>query len=298
MGTVYSVNVHTQHLKMAVVNHSTNFLEWYNDLWEIRDRRVDDWLFMSSCWPTLTLCMSYLYCSMVLFPTLMKDRPAFEFRTPIPWIQVYNVFIVGISTAGFWECFRAGWGSHFSWICQPVEMDSDPDSPAMRMAAMAHLYFLSKFIEFADTFIMIARKKYNQVNRLQLIHHSIMPIFTFMMCRWLPGGHETFFGMFNSLVHMIMYSYYFLAQLGPHMAPYLWWKKYLTSFQILQFIVTFAKSMVVVLGISNCGYPWQFSLITAALMVMFSYSFLSSTSIVTLSQKSQLKLNKLLVNVA
>jgi hypothetical protein len=27
--------------------------------------------------------------------------------------------------------------------------------------------------------------------------------------------------------------------------------------------------MVVILGVSECGYPWQFSLITAVLMLLF-----------------------------
>jgi len=31
----------------------------------------------------------------------------------------------------------------------------------------------------------------------------------------------------------------------------------------------FTKSMIVISGISPCGYPWQFSLITATLMVLF-----------------------------
>ena len=66
-----------------------------------------------------------------------------------------------------------------------------------------------------------------------------------------------------------MYSYYFLAALGPHMQPYLWWKKYLTTFQMIQFCCVFAKSLVVIFGVVDCGYPWQFSLITAVLMIGF-----------------------------
>jgi phosphatidylglycerophosphate synthase len=40
-------------------------------------------------------------------------------------------------------------------------------------------------------------------------------------------------GSINSFIHVIMYFYYFLAALGPHMQPYLWWKKYLTRMQIV-----------------------------------------------------------------
>lgn len=31
-----------------------------------------------------------------------------------------------------------------------------------------------------------------------------------------------------------MYSYYFLAALGPGMQKYLWWKKYLTQIQLVR----------------------------------------------------------------
>ena len=136
-----------------------------------------------------------------------------------------------------------------------------------------YLYFLNKFVEFADTFFFIARKKFRNVNRLQLIHHSIMPIYGFALTRWLPGGHETFVGMFNSFVHVIMYSYYFLAALGPHMQKYLWWKRYLTRLQIFQLSCILIKSMVLILGVSECGYPWQFSVVSALLMVLFLYLF-------------------------
>ena len=37
----------------------------------------------------------------------------------------------------------------------------------------------------------------------------------------------------NSGIHVIMYGYYGLAALGPHMQKYLWWKKYLTIIQMV-----------------------------------------------------------------
>ena len=63
---------------------------------------------------------------------------------------------------------------------------------AMRMAAASHIYFLSKFLEFLDTFFFIARKKFTHVSRLQLIHHGIMPLFTFLSVRWIPNGNFSF----------------------------------------------------------------------------------------------------------
>lgn len=42
-----------------------------------------------------------------------------------------------------------------------------------------------------------------------------------------------FIGLANTFVHIIMYSYYGLAAIGPHMQKYLWWKRYLTSLQLV-----------------------------------------------------------------
>ena len=141
------------------------------------------------------------------------------------------------------------------------------------MASATHIYFLSKFLEFADTFFFTVRKKFRNVSNLQLIHHGIMPIYAYMLVRWLPGGHESFGGVLNSFVHVVMYSYYFLAALGPHMQKYLWWKKYLTSLQMIQFVCIFCKSSLVVLGIVECGYPWQFSFMFCLLMMVFFVLF-------------------------
>lgn len=47
------------------------------------------------------------------------------------------------------------------------------------------------------------------------------------------GEQIAFAGGINTLVHTIMYSYYFLAALGPQIKKYLWWKKYLTGLQIV-----------------------------------------------------------------
>ena len=52
---------------LPVTSHTPqNFVEFYNELWNVRVRRLDDWFMMSSIWPTVTLCVFYWYCSIVL----------------------------------------------------------------------------------------------------------------------------------------------------------------------------------------------------------------------------------------
>ncbi len=38
----------------------------------------------------------------------------------------------------------------------------------------------------------------------------------------------------NAFIHVLMYTYYGLAGLGPHVQKYLWWKRYLTRIQLVR----------------------------------------------------------------
>ena len=112
---------------LSVTSHiPKNLVEFYNQLWNIRDRRVDDWFMMSSIWPTVTLCVFYLYFSIALGPWLMKNREPFQIKT---LIQLYNVFVTLLSAYMFYEICMSGWFTHYNWVCQEVETDPDPKSP-------------------------------------------------------------------------------------------------------------------------------------------------------------------------
>ena len=245
-------------------NTSASDMATWQYLWSIRDPRVEGWFLMSSPLPTLGLVSTYWLISLKLGPQFMANRKPYDLQRTI---QAYNLFQIVLSAYMFYEGCVSGWLNHYNWICQNVELDINGNG--YRMAVGCHLYFLSKFTEFADTFFFILRKKYSNVSRLQLIHHGVMPIQTFMVARWLPGGHESFAGWFNCLIHVIMYTYYFLASMGYK----IWWKKLLTSFQMFQFICIFVHSSILVLGLAECGYPWQFSLSMMALMILMLMLF-------------------------
>ena len=50
---------------------------------------------------------------------------------------------------------------------------------------------------------------------------------------------ELIFPLMNGFVHVVMYGYYGLAALGPHMQKYLWWKRYITQMQLVQMSIGF-----------------------------------------------------------
>ncbi|KAK7601789.1 hypothetical protein V9T40_009230 [Parthenolecanium corni] len=87
----------------------------------------------------------------------------------------------------------------------------------------------------------------------------------------ISGGHSTFFGLLNTFVHIIMYSYYLLAALGPQIQKYLWWKKYLTSLQMIQFVAIMVHAFQLLF--IDCNYPRAFVWWIGMHAVMFFFLF-------------------------
>jgi elongation of very long chain fatty acids protein 4 len=70
-----------------------------------------------------------------------------------------------------------------------------------------------------------------------------MVINSWLGVKFVAGGQTFFLAMLNSFIHGIMYSYYGLSALGPHMQKYLTWKKYLTQMQLVS-ILRFNKRSI------------------------------------------------------
>ncbi|KAJ8920046.1 hypothetical protein NQ315_011696 [Exocentrus adspersus] len=242
-------------------------IDGYHDLMDNKsDPRVNDWFLMSSPFPTMAICLTYVYIVKVLGPKLMENRKPFELKNVL---IVYNLFQVVFSTWLFYESCVAGWLNHYSFKCQPVDYSTTP--LAMRMARGCWWYYFSKFTEFFDTFFFVLRKKNNHVSTLHVIHHGIMPMSVWFGVKFTPGGHSSFFGFLNTFVHIIMYSYYLLAALGPQYQKYLWWKKYLTTIQMIQFVLVMLHAFQLLF--IDCNYPKAFVWWIGMHAVMFYFLF-------------------------
>lgn len=82
-----------------------------------------------------------------------------------------------------------------------------------------------------------------------------------------PGGSSAMFPIVNGCVHTIMYTYYILSTFDS-IKPYLWWKRYVTTIQLIQFIILGVHFAVAALT-PNCGYPRILSLTGLAITSMF-----------------------------
>ncbi|XP_063701989.1 very long chain fatty acid elongase 7-like [Culicoides brevitarsis] len=179
----------------------------------------------------------------------MANRKPFQLQK---LMVVYNAVQVMISFAlvlpAINYCYVFG---TYSLTCEPVDRSRSPI--AMKIARSVYWYYLAKLTELLDTVFFVLRKKDNQVSFLHIVHHGGMPIFAWYVTKYIPGGQIMLTGALNSVVHVIMYTYYMIAAMGPKYQKYLWWKKYITTIQLIQFVM--AAIHFSLIFVFDCGFP-------------------------------------------
>jgi len=204
---------------------------WKNE----SDPRIASYpLFVDGPGSMLCIMTTYLLFVKVLGPYLMRNRNAFELRREM---LIYNTFLVFINAYFFVEgliCLEFG----KALIHTEFPNKNDYSKFTIRCIDSAYWYYLTKYIDLLDTVFFVLRKKHSQVTFLHLYHHITVPTLGWVGMKvgpTIPG--LILFAVLNTFIHVIMYSYYALSAFGPKVQKYLWWKKYLTQIQMVQFII-------------------------------------------------------------
>jgi len=123
----------------------------------------------------------------------------------------------------------------------------------MAILNLAYWYTLVRLADFFDPFFFLLRKKFSHISTLHYTHHALVVWSGWLWLTLGADGHVLLGLVVNSCMHVIMYSYYFLASFGGRFQKYLWWKKYLTTMQITQFVVLLLHILIPLFN--DCGYP-------------------------------------------
>uniref|UniRef100_A0A8C0GKV8 Elongation of very long chain fatty acids protein 2 n=1 Tax=Chelonoidis abingdonii TaxID=106734 RepID=A0A8C0GKV8_CHEAB len=219
--------------------------------------RVRGWFLLDSYLPTFFLTVVYLL-SIWLGTKFMKNRPAFSLRGHL---IMYNLGVTVLSLYMLIELMLSSWEGGYNLQCQNLVSAGEAD---IRVTKVLWWYYFSKGIEFMDTIFFVLRKKNSQITFLHVYHHATMFNIWWCVLNWIPCGQsKCFFGpTLNSFIHVLMYSYYGFSVI-PSMRKYLWWKKYLTQAQLIQFLLTIIHTLSA--AVKPCGFPF------GCLMFQFSY---------------------------
>jgi len=104
------------------------------------------------------------------------------------------------------------------------------------------IFYLTKYLDFLDTVIIILKGNWRQLSFLHVFHHATMPIAfaNCFHCGWMYG-FALWNVVLNSLVHVALYSHYTITSLGMK-NPF---RKYITKFQLTQFVILVCTKFVI-----------------------------------------------------
>uniref|UniRef100_A0A7S3DFA5 Elongation of fatty acids protein n=1 Tax=Palpitomonas bilix TaxID=652834 RepID=A0A7S3DFA5_9EUKA len=100
-----------------------------------------------------------------------------------------------------------------------------------RLYFWVYVFYISKFYELLDTVLLVLKKK--ELIFLHVYHHAITMILVWV-CLESKMPVQWSCELLNSGIHILMYYYYAASAAKIQV----WWKKYITTFQIIQFILT------------------------------------------------------------
>jgi elongation of very long chain fatty acids protein 4 len=177
-------------------------------------------------------------------PKTWADVAASFKAEPIKALQaVYNVVQVVLCSAmvlgAIVEPIRLG----YSPVCNTFEVRGTS------VTFLLWAFYLSKVLDFCDTFFIIWRGKWEQFSFLHVYHH--MSIFAVYWINSVGGydGDIYLTIVLNGSVHVVMYAYYFLSSIGSK--P--WWARHLTEMQMTQFLLMNCQAGYMLYN--NCPYP-------------------------------------------
>ncbi|KAH3882565.1 elongation of very long chain fatty acids protein 4-like isoform X1 [Dreissena polymorpha] len=231
-----------------VVDKINHFNEFYNWALSVSDKRVENWFLMQGYAPTLIITAVYVIFVTKIGPAFMANREPFQLKWPI---VIYNFVCIAINFHIFSELLYNSTVKGYSYSCQTVDYSDDENE--VRIAKALWWFYFSKCVEMLDTVFFVLRKKNNQISFLHVYHHATMFPIWWMGIKWVAGGQSFFGAMINSFIHVIMYTYYGIAALGPQFQKYLWWKRYLTIIQLIQFHVGIAHALQSL--VFQCEFP-------------------------------------------
>jgi elongation of very long chain fatty acids protein 4 len=123
-----------------------------------------------------------------------------------------------------------------------LKFEPNPQKDSFWLGFLLYLHYQNKYLELLDTVFMILRKKNDQISFLHVEHHTIMVGVWYTVLRHQPGGDPWFGAFANSVIHSMMYAYYFMALLKIS-CP---WKKYVTQAQLIQFVACLCQALYVI----------------------------------------------------
>ncbi|XP_037041023.1 elongation of very long chain fatty acids protein AAEL008004-like [Bradysia coprophila] len=225
--------------------------EYTSQLWKNGENLVlHSWSLFGDSYTVPLILVAYLSFVVYIGPKFMKSRVPYNLKI---LIILYNAMQV---LYNFWAVQSSlfeprFWKNIFQFNCAQMHPQERHDYDILLCFGFWHI-MVNKLLDLLDTVFFVLCKKQNHVTFLHVQHHVMSVGIVWICGKYFPGHEFSVAFLCNTIVHTIMYFYYLVAALGPAFKKYLWWKKYLTIIQMVQFVI------IGVYGLASlrlsCGY--------------------------------------------
>jgi fatty acid elongase 3 len=178
-----------------------------------------------STWPVVTTALASYLAIIFGVREIMKDRSPQRLNT---LFRIHNAFLSVGSLILLVLMMEEVGSIRLTNTTYGTMCDETSWTERLEFYYMINYYF--KYIELFDTVFLALKKK--PLAFLHVFHHSATALLCFVQLNGKTSVSWVVISL-NLAVHVIMYYYYFATAGGAK----IWWKKYLTSMQIIQFII-------------------------------------------------------------
>nr|AWJ25054.1 fatty acid elongase [Nilaparvata lugens] len=211
---------------------------------------------------------AYLIFVLRVGPQLMANRKPMDLTYTM---IAYNLLQVVLNTYLVLKLIRhkTAMDYLFNHTCQPLEKQSNP--LRLEMCSAYWQYLAMKILDLADTIFIVLRKKQGNASFLHIYHHASMVFLTWFWFKYMREEQFVVLGALNLLVHSFMYSYYLASSFGPKVKAFLWWKRYVTWIQMVQFCL--GIGYLILLVVRGCRIACGSALFWATNLLFFLVLF-------------------------
>jgi elongation of very long chain fatty acids protein 4 len=173
-----------------------------------------------------------------------KSVLAILYNEPIKILMaLYNLVQVLLCGYMMVEAARVAFQNYSLTICNP-----HVNTTKSKLAPVLWLFYVSKVLDFADTFFIVVRGSWSQFSFLHVYHH-----FSIFLTYWLvanagPDGDVFYTIVANSFIHLVMYTYYGCSVFG--FKPF---ANVVTELQLAQFVTMMSQAIYILS--QGCPYP-------------------------------------------
>lgn len=215
-------------------------LDLYNYWSEDIDPRMKDLPLVASNIQIPVILILYLYIVLKWGPNYMKDKKPYNLETFIRFYNVLQIIMNGYTVIKF---VRLGFFDEPTRLCYLEDYSTNPIP--LQIAHTFWMGIMIRVVDLTDTVIFVLRKRDRQISFLHLYHHVSVLLMGWYFMRFYAVQMAAYPVVINSIVHMIMYTYYFISSFGDK-APKILQKvkPFITIMQMVQFVILIAHASV------------------------------------------------------